>query len=76
MTAITETIHEPDDPTTIRNLWYMIVGTLAALAILGLIAVTILASLDKSAAVVTPLITLAIGGLVGIVAPSPIQSRS
>jgi hypothetical protein len=77
MTAVTEqSIHEPGDPTTISNLWYIIVGTLAALAIIGLIAVTILASLGKSAAVVTPLVTLAVGGLVGIVAPSPTQSGS
>jgi hypothetical protein len=62
------------DPTTTKILWFVIVGTLAFLAGAGLIAVAILAGVGKSAADVAPFVTLAIGGLVGIVAPSPTQS--
>ncbi len=64
------------DPTTTKNLWYIIVGTLAVLAIGGLVAVTALSAAGKSTAVVAPFVTLAIGGLVGIVAPSPTQSNT
>jgi hypothetical protein len=70
------TLGDPPDPRVTNNLWYIIVGTLAALAVVGLIAVTILVSLGKPADVVAPLVTLAIGGLVGIVAPSPTQSNT
>jgi hypothetical protein len=72
---IRASLNDPD-PTTTKNLWYIIVGTLAALAIGGLVAVAALSAGGKSTEVVAPLVTLAIGGLVGIVAPSPTQSTT
>lgn len=72
---ITASLNNPD-PATTRNLWYIIVGTLAGLAIGGLVAVSALSAAGKSTDVVAPFVTLAIGGLVGIVAPSPTQSSN
>jgi hypothetical protein len=72
---IAASLNDPD-PATTKNLWYIIVGTLAALAIGGLAAVTALSAAGKSTDVVAPFVTLAIGGLVGIVAPSPTQSST
>jgi hypothetical protein len=64
---------DPSSKTT-DNIWYIIIGTLAAIAVAALIGVVVLVFKDKSATVVASFGTLAIGGLIGIVAPSPTQS--
>lgn len=63
---------DPSADTT-NNVWYIVVGTLAAVAVGGLIAVVVLVLKDKSVEVVAPFVTLALGALGGLLAPSPTQ---
>jgi hypothetical protein len=53
------------------NIWYIVVLTFAILVIGGLIAVFVLLLDGKSTDVITPLVTLGVGVLGGLLAPSP-----
>ena len=55
------------------NLWYIVVGTFAAVVLGGLAALVIMIWHDKSTDVVAPFVTLGAGVLGGLLAPSPVK---
>jgi hypothetical protein len=61
-------------PRATDNLWYIVVGTFAVVVLGGVLALVILILKGKSTEVITPLVTLAIGVLGGLLAPSPTKS--
>jgi hypothetical protein len=64
----------PPTQKTVDNLWYVIVGTFAALMLGGVILVFILVLKGDETSVIAPFVSAALGVLAGLLAPSPVKT--
>lgn len=66
---------EPPPASMLGWLWLIIVGSLAIALLGGVLLVYFLIQDDKSTDVVAAITTGALGALIGLIAPSPVQSN-